>query len=300
MKMLQTAGIHHITAIVNDPQRNIDFYTTVLNLRLIKKTINFDRPEVYHFYFGNDTGDPGTIITFFPWPSLPKGRIGTSQVGVSSFAVAPGSLSFWKNRLAQFNIQLIESHRFNEKSIQFTDPDGLILEITERKGLLHNNSREIQGFAGATLFSAQPNKTADVLENMLGMECIGQEGEYLRFKASGNLGQIIDIKLSPTVRGLAGAGTVHHIAWRAKNQQQHQQWHELLTAKEYFPTEILERKYFKALYFQDGGGIQFEIATDEPGFTIDEEIEHLGEKLMLPTWMEGRRNKLEKNLPKLS
>lgn len=300
MKMLQTAGIHHITAIVNDPQRNIDFYTTVLNLRLIKKTINFDRPEVYHFYFGNDTGDPGTIITFFPWPSLPKGRIGTSQVGVSSFAVAPGSLSFWKNRLAQFNIQLIESHRFNEKSIQFTDPDGLILEITERKGLLHNNSREIQGFAGATLFSAQPNKTADVLENMLGMECIGQEGEYLRFKASGNLGQIIDIKLSPTVRGLAGAGTVHHIAWRAENQQQHQQWHELLTAKEYFPTEILERKYFKALYFQDGGGIQFEIATDEPGFTIDEEIEHLGEKLMLPTWMEGRRSKLEKNLPKLS
>lgn len=300
MKMLQTAGIHHITAIVNDPQRNIDFYTTVLNLRLIKKTINFDRPEVYHFYFGNDTGDPGTIITFFPWPNLPKGRIGTSQVGVSSFAVAPGSLSFWKNRLAQFNIQLIESHRFNEKSIQFTDPDGLILEITERKGLLHNNSREIQGFAGATLFSGQPNKTADVLENMLGMECIGQEGEYLRFKASGNLGQIIDIKLSPTVRGLAGAGTVHHIAWRAKNQQQHQQWHELLTAKEYFPTEILERKYFKALYFQDGGGIQFEIATDEPGFTIDEEIEHLGEKLMLPTWMEGRRNKLEKNLPKLS
>lgn len=300
MKMLQTAGIHHITAIVNDPQRNIDFYTTVLNLRLIKKTINFDRPEVYHFYFGNDTGDPGTIITFFPWPNLPKGRIGTSQVGVSSFAVAPGSLSFWKNRLAQFNIQLIESHRFNEKSIQFTDPDGLILEITERKGLLHNNSREIQGFAGATLFSAQPNKTADVLENMLGMECIGQEGEYLRFKASGNLGQIIDIKLSPTVRGLAGAGTVHHIAWRAKNQQQHQQWHELLTAKEYFPTEILERNYFKALYFQDGGGIQFEIATDEPGFTIDEEIEHLGEKLMLPTWMEGRRNKLEKNLPKLS
>ncbi len=300
MKMLQTAGIHHITAIVNDPQRNIDFYTTVLNLRLIKKTINFDRPEVYHFYFGNDTGDPGTIITFFPWPSLPKGRIGTSQVGVSSFAVAPGSLSFWKNRLAQFNIQLIENHRFNEKSIQFTDPDGLILEITERKGLLHNNSREIQGFAGATLFSAQPNKTADVLENMLGMECIGQEGEYLRFKASGNLGQIIDIKLSPTVRGLAGAGTVHHIAWRAKNQQQHQQWHELLTAKEYFPTEILERKYFKALYFQDGGGIQFEIATDEPGFTIDEEIEHLGEKLMLPTWMEGRHNKLEKNLPKLS
>lgn len=298
--MLQTAGIHHITAIVNDPQRNIDFYTTVLNLRLIKKTINFDRPEVYHFYFGNDTGDPGTIITFFPWPNLPKGRIGTSQVGVSSFAVAPGSLSFWKNRLAQFNIQLIESHRFNEKSIQFTDPDGLILEITERKGLLHNNSREIQGFAGATLFSGQPNKTADVLENMLGMECIGQEGEYLRFKASGNLGQIIDIKLSPTVRGLAGAGTVHHIAWRAKNQQQHQQWHELLTAKEYFPTEILERKYFKALYFQDGGGIQFEIATDEPGFTIDEEIEHLGEKLMLPTWMEGRRNKLEKNLPKLS
>ncbi|MGG0888304.1 ring-cleaving dioxygenase [Cytobacillus horneckiae] len=298
--MLQTAGIHHITAIVNDPQRNIDFYTTVLNLRLIKKTINFDRLEVYHFYFGNDTGDPGTIITFFPWPNLPKGRIGTSQVGVSSFAVAPGSLSFWKNRLAQLNIQFIESHRFNEKSIQFTDPDGLILEITERKGLLHNNSREIQGFAGATLFSAQPNKTADVLENMLGMECIGQEGEYLRFKASGNLGQIIDIKLSPTVRGLAGAGTVHHIAWRAKNQQQHQQWHELLTAKEYFPTEILERKYFKALYFQDGGGIQFEIATDEPGFTIDEEIEHLGEKLMLPTWMEGRRNKLEKNLPKLS
>ncbi|MDQ0269066.1 ring-cleaving dioxygenase [Cytobacillus purgationiresistens] len=296
--MLKTTGIHHITAIVNDPQTNINFYTHVLQLRLIKKTVNFDRPEVYHLYFGNETGDPGTVITFFPWPSLPKGRIGTGQVGVTSFAVAPGTLPYWENRLNQSHIDFTHITRFNEKSIQFSDPDGLLLEITERSGL-KENINAIQGFAGATLFSAKPNKTAEVLEEILGMECIGQEGEYLRFKARGHLGQIIDIKLSPTVRGLAGAGTVHHIAWRAEDLKQHKSWHERLTTEEYFPTEILDRNYFKALYFQEDGGIQFELATDSPGFAVDEEIAHLGQKLMLPQWLENRRGELEKTLPKL-
>jgi glyoxalase family protein len=303
--MQKTTGIHHITAMVNDAQRNIDFYAGVLGLRLIKKTINFDRPEVYHLYFGNDTGQPGTVITFFPWPKQLKGRIGTGQVGVTSYIIPKGSIPFWKNRLQKFNIEFISSIRFGESYLKFNDPDGLQLELIEREeGPINNwNFGEIQaenaikGFSGAVLISAQPHKTADVLESILGLECIGQEDEYLRFKTEGQLGNIIDIMLKPSVRGLMGAGTVHHIAWRAKNDEEHSRWRIHLQDKGYHPTEILDRNYFKALYFHEEGGILFEIATDPPGFSVDEHAAELGKKLMLPSWLESKREELEKILP---
>ncbi|UGB28808.1 ring-cleaving dioxygenase [Metabacillus sp. B2-18] len=303
--MQKTTGIHHITAMVNDAQRNIDFYAGVLGLRLVKKTINFDRPEVYHLYFGNENGEPGTVITFFPWAKQLKGRIGTGQVGVISFVIPIGSLPFWKHRLQQFGVEFQTSKRFGEINIIFNDPDGLQLELVERQeehinswsfgGIQADNA--IKGFAGATLFSTQPNKTAEVLESILGLECVGDEEGFLRFRADANVGNIIDIKLTPSVRGLMGAGTVHHIAWRSKDEEDLLRWESLLKEKEYYPTEIRDRNYFKAVYFHEQGGILFEIATDPPGFSVDEPIDELGNKLMLPSWLESKRQELEDILP---
>jgi glyoxalase family protein len=303
--MQKTAGIHHISAMVNDAQRNIDFYAGVFGLRLVKKTINFDRPEVYHLYFGNETGQPGSVITFFPWPKQLKGRIGTGQVGVTSYSIPTGSLHFWENRLQKFGIEYSSSVRFGESYLKLNDPDGLQLELVERNEGPINNwnfggvqaENAIKAFGGAVLFSAQPHKTTDILENILGLECMGQEDDFLRFKSEGNIGNTIDIKLNPSVRGLMGAGTVHHIAWRAKDDEDLRRWRSLLEDKGYYPTEILDRNYFKSIYFHEEGGILFEIATNPPGFTIDEPINELGQKLMLPSWLESKREELEETLP---
>lgn len=305
--MLQTSGIHHITAIVNDPHINVEFYSKVLGLKLVKKTVNFDRPEVYHLYFGNKQADPGTIITFFPWKNLANGRIGTKQVGVTSYVIPPNSSDFWERRLQAKNIPTTKANRFNETYIQLKDPDGLEIELVERDVEYDGNPRSeeipseyaIRGFAGAVLYSIHPDKTKVVLQHVLGMDLEGVDGEYVRFKTSASLGNTIDIKLSHSVRGLAGAGTVHHIAWRAKNEVELQQWKELLQAKGYEPTEIKDRNYFKALYFKEDGEILFEIATDSPGFTVDENIKELGTRLMLPSWLEGKRQEFEKILPQL-
>ncbi|MCP1124679.1 ring-cleaving dioxygenase [Bacillus sp. 3103sda1] len=299
------AGIHHISAMVNDAQRTIDFYAGILGLRLVKKTINFDRPEVYHLYFGNESGEPGTVITFFPWPKQLKGRIGTGQVGVTGYMIPNGSMSFWETRLRKFNIEYVSSVRFGETYLQFQDPDGLQIELVERDGGPQNTwsfggvgiENAIKGFSGATLYSAQPHKTAQLLEHVFGLDCIGQENEFLRFQSKAETGNTIDIKLTASVRGLMGAGTVHHIAWRAKNEEEHQEWWSMLKEKGYYPTEILDRNYFKALYFHEAGGILFEIATDPPGFTVDESTENLGERLMLPSWLDPKRKELEELLP---
>lgn len=299
------AGIHHISAMVNDAQRTIDFYAGVLGLRLIKRTINFDRPEVYHLYFGNESGEPGTVITFFPWPKQLKGRVGTGQAGVTGYMIPNGSMPFWESRLRKFNVEFISSVRFGETYLQFQDPDGLQIELVEREGGPQNTwnfggvglENAIKGFSGATLYSAQPNQTARLLEDVFGLECIGQEDEFLRFQSEAEVGNVIDIKLKASIRGLMGAGTVHHIAWRVKNEEEHQEWWSMLKEKGYYPTEILDRNYFKALYFHEAGGILFEIATDSPGFTVDESIESLGEKLMLPSWLDSKREELEEILP---
>ena len=303
--MQKTAGIHHITAFVNDAQRTIDFYAGVLGLRLIKKTINFDIPEVYHLYFGNEMAQPGTVITFFPWEKQSKGRIGTGQVGVTSYIIPTGSLSFWENRLKGFGVKFFKTERFGEKYVSFQDPDGLELELVEREngpinqwsfGEVHS-AVAIKGFAGAVIISAKPHKTAEVLENVLGLKSIGQDEGFLRFQSEASIGNTIDIKLTPSVRGLMGAGTVHHIAWRASDEEDHQKWREHVLKNGFNPTEILDRNYFKALYFHEEGGILFEIATDPPGFTVDEPFNSLGQKLMLPSWYESKREELENKLP---
>ncbi|WNQ11821.1 ring-cleaving dioxygenase [Paenibacillus aurantius] len=301
---LQTAGIHHITAFASDPQANVEFYAGILGLRLVKKTINFDAPEVYHLYFGNESGGPGTIITFFPWPGSRKGRIGGGQVGTTTYVVPLGSFSFWKERLEGFGLTVEETTRFGETFLQFRDNEGLQLELVEREeGPLSGWSfggipaeHAIKGFGGAVLYSVNPAVTADVLQNVLGLVPAGEENGFARFEAPGELGNRIDLPLEAMDWGAGGAGTVHHIAWRAKDYEEHAEWQAFAESRGLRPTTIIDRQYFHAVYFREGGGILFEIATDPPGFAVDEQAEELGSRLMLPEWYEPHRARIEANL----
>lgn len=297
-------GIHHITAIVGHPQENVDFYAGVLGLRLVKQTVNFDDPGTYHLYFGNEGGKPGTIITFFPWAGARQGKIGDGQVGVTSYVVPKGSLDFWKNRLEKFNVTYSEMNRFGELYLVFDDPHGLHLEIVEREDGEANPWKfgdvtpdvAIKGFGGATLLSSQPEKTADALENVMGLERIGTEGDFVRFRSSADIGNIIDLKLTPMGRGQMGVGTVHHIAWRAIDDQDQLDWKKYVSANGYGVTPVQDRNYFNAIYFREHGEILFEIATDPPGFAHDETHETMGENLMLPEQYEQHRGQIEQGL----
>ncbi|MFD0710486.1 ring-cleaving dioxygenase [Paenibacillus sp. GCM10027626] len=301
---LQTSGIHHITAFARDPQANVDFYAGVLGLRLVKKTINFDAPEVYHLYFGDQAGSPGTIITFFPWPTSRKGRVGGGQVGVTTYVVPPGALGFWEDRLQKFGISTKMQTRFAEKYLQFTDNEGLQLELVEREEGAESEwafggiprEKAIKGFGGAVLFSTNAAQTRQALESTLGLKKTGEDQEYTRYQATGELGNIIDVPHADMAHGAGGAGTVHHIAWRAKDFTEHAEWRSLAARHGFEPTDIIDRQYFNAIYFREGGGILFEIATDPPGFARDEEPAELGHHLMLPEWFEPYRSQIEANL----
>ncbi|CAN7244441.1 ring-cleaving dioxygenase [Paenibacillus sp. LjRoot153] len=298
-----TDGIHHITAFVMNAQKNVDFYAGVLGLRLVKKTINFDAPEVYHLYFGNDAGSPGTIITFFPYEGR-KGRIGGGQVGITTYVVPLGALDFWKVRLESFNVPYFIRTRFDEIYLTFSDPDGLQLEIVEREeGHLSHWSfggvsidKAIKGFGGAVLYSTAPEKTMNVLEQVLGLQKVEQEEDFIRYKSKGSIGNVIDVNIGAMGWGISGAGTVHHIAWRSKDNEDHASWRTNVEQHGLHPTPIIDRQYFNAIYFREEGGILFEIATDPPGFAVDEQPDELGEKLMLPEWFEVNRAEIEKGL----
>lgn len=300
----KTSGIHHITAIVGHPQENVDFYAGVLGLRLVKQTVNFDDPGTYHLYFGNVGGQPGTIITFFPWANAYQGRIGDGQVGVTSYVVPKGAIPFWENRLEKFNISFSKEERFGEQYLTFDDPHGLHLELVEREEGDINQwtfggvtpDVAIKGFGGAVLFSAQPNKTAELLEQVMGLELVGKEGDFIRFRSSANIGNIIDLKATPVGRGRMGVGTVHHIAWRAIDDQDQLEWQKYIAANGYGVTPVRDRNYFNAIYFREHGEILFEIATDPPGFAHDESQETMGEQLMLPEQYEQYREQLESSL----
>lgn len=299
----QTQGIHHITAIVGHPQENTDFYAGVLGLRLVKKTVNFDDPGTYHLYFGDEKGKPGTIITFFPWPNAYQGRIGDGQVGVTSYVVPKGELAFWENRLTKFDIAYTKTERFGETYLQFDDVHGLHLEIVEREAGEANTwtfggvtpDVAIKGFGGAILYSSRPGETGQLLEQM-GLEKVGEEGSYIRYQAAGDIGNIIDIKQTTSGRSQMGVGTVHHIVWRASDDQDQFDWSEYVSSLGYGVTPVQDRNYFNAIYFREHGQILFEIATDPPGFAIDESGDTMGENLMLPLQYEQHREKIENHV----
>lgn len=300
----KTAGIHHITAIVGHPQENVDFYAGVLGLRLVKQTVNFDDPGTYHLYFGNEGGKPGTIITFFPWANARQGKIGDGQVGVTSYVVPKGAMDFWEQRLAKFGVTAAKMERFGEQYLEFDDPHGLHLEIVEREegekntwqsGEI-NSDVAIKGFGGATLLSVKPHETAQLLENVMGLKKVGQEGDFIRFQSSADIGNVIDLKLTTIGRGQMGVGTVHHIAWRAKDDEDQLEWQKYVADSGYGVTAVRDRNYFNAIYFKEHGEILFEIATDPPGFAHDESLETMGEKLMLPEQYETHRDQIERAL----
>lgn len=306
--MKQTKGIHHITAIVGHPQENADFYSNVLGLRLVKKTVNFDDPQTYHLYFGNGEAHPGTIITFFPWSNGSQGTIGSGQVGITSYAIPVGSLPFWEQRLSDKAVEYVKKTRFEEDVLQFEDVHGLKLELVEREAgplnswSTHGISEEkaIKGFSGAVLYSANPEATIQTLTDTMGLSRLTEEGSVVRLKAIGDLGNTIDIPLEAEKPGDMGVGTVHHIAWRAEDEADHKDWLQFVKESGFQATDVKDRNYFKALYFREYGGILFEIASDTPGFTADESLDQLGQKLMLPEQYEPAREKLERILPPIN
>ncbi|OIN56345.1 ring-cleaving dioxygenase [Arsenicibacter rosenii] len=302
-------GLHHVTTIAGDAQRNVDFYTEILGLRLVKKTINFDAPDVYHLYYGDETGSPGTIMTFFPYGRLPRGRKGTGQLTYTAFTIPTASLSFWVNRLAEFHIAVAGPYRrFNETYIRFEDFDGMGVELVAddtdlRKGWATpaiSAENAIRGFHTVTLNEAKVDKTIELLTGAMNHILVAEENGRFRFKATANggAGTYVDVQHSPNeLRGAQGAGTVHHVAFATDNDESQIAIQEKLTEAGFQPTQVLDRNYFHSIYFREPGGILFEVATNPPGFSVDEPVNSLGTTLKLPEWYEPRRAKIEAALP---
>jgi len=299
------AGLHHITAIASDPQRNLDFYTQVLGLRFVKRTINFDDPGTYHFYFGDDVGAPGTILTFFPWPNAGKGRVGAGEVIATAFSIPAGSLSFWSERLRSKGVVIAESRRFGSPVLSVSDPDGMILELIEHEEKQVSRaprysdiqpSFAIQGFYGVTLLERSLEGTERVL-HMMGLSKVAEEAVVARFSPEGEaFGRFVDIKIDASApRGSMGAGTVHHIAFRNTDDAVQAEWRKTLS-RSLSVTPVQDRTYFHSIYFREPGGVLFEMATDNPGFLIDEPIESLGEALRIPEWSEPMRKQIDERL----
>ena len=296
---MRSAGIHHLTAIAGDPQRNLDFYTETLGLRLVKRTVNFDDPGSYHFYFGDNIGSPGTIVTFFPWPGARRGARGSGQVTTVSFAIPQNSMAFWKERLRanQVIAEQIEG-RFGSNALRFLDPDGLQLELVASANEESSSERAIRGFAAPTLEIRNPEKTEKLLTEILGFEFVAEENNRRRFRGGGsNASAEIDLVSSEAGFGQIAAGTVHHIAFRAADDDEQLKMREQLVARGLNVTPVIDRQYFHSIYFREPNGILFEIATDGPGFLIDEPADALGETLKLPPVYEHKRDEIERVLP---
>ncbi len=306
-------GIHHVTAIATDPQRNLDFYTQVLGLRLVKQTVNFDDPGTYHFYFGDETGRPGTILTFFSWPLARRGSRGTGQVTATSFSVPEGSLGMWSDRLRREGVIAEEvKQRFDEEVLTLLDPDGLKLELVAQKGADSlpfwaggrlPETMAVRGFHGVTLALEGYEATARLLTGVMGFHHAAEERNRFRFTADATgpgRGVLVDLLCSPeTARGHVAAGTVHHVAFRVGSDEDQLECRTILAGGGMNVTPVLDRNYFRSIYFREPGGVLFEIATDPPGFTADEASEDLGSSLKLPEWLEPQRRLIEASLPEL-
>ncbi|MEO6316659.1 MAG: ring-cleaving dioxygenase [Chitinophagaceae bacterium] len=308
----QVLGLHHITAIAGNAKINHDFYTRILGLRLVKKTVNFDDPGTYHFYYGNETGDPGTILTFFPWEGIGAGKTGTGMATDIRYAVADGSLPFWADRLKQYNIrQTPVTEVFGEQSLGFQDPDGLNLNLivaaqqddrTPWKTTEIDAANAVRGFHSVLLTLKNIKATAEILTDIFGYRLLEQQGNRYRFITDAvTTAAVIDlVELPAGTPGVSAAGTNHHIAFRVKDEAVQMAFREKIQSKGLNITPKIDRDYFYSLYFREPGGVLFEIATDNPGFATDETVENLGSSLRLPKQYEPSRAKIEAVLPKLN
>ena len=301
-------GIHHITALASDPQRNIDFYAGFLGLHLVKKTVNFDAPDVYHFYYGDETGRPGTLLTFFPFPNAAKGKRGVGETTAVAFSIPPESLDYWIDRLASHALDFDGPvQRFGDQVIGFEDPDGMMIELVTDaaaraipvwSGTSVEPAHTPRFLHGATFAESNHEITARFLTDTLGFRFAAQEGARYRYLiGEGEVEAKIDILFQPKANaGRQSAGSVHHIAWRVATNDGQREWQEIFSNAGVYVTPVQDRMYFRSIYFHEPGGVLFEIATDGPGMLIDEPVSELGSHLKLPPWFEPKRERLERML----
>jgi glyoxalase family protein len=308
---MTSMGIHHVTAISGPAHRNLRFYAETLGLRLVKKTVNFDDPGTYHLYYGDEAGAPGTIITFFPWEHVAPGRLGPGETERTTFRVPRTAIGFWIERFTTAGV----AHdapvvRFGETVLSFRDPDGMALALVGLDGIEDAPAwsaggiaaeNAIRGFHGATLLLAEAAPTGAVLEDVFGFRKIANEGSITRYATGTAPGGIVDLhEVGGFPRGRLGGGSVHHIAFRAASDAAQKTMVEQLAARGITTTEQKDRNYFRSVYFREPGGVLFEIATDDPGFAVDEPVRSLGRALKLPAFLEAERDRIEAVLPALS
>lgn len=305
-------GLHHITAIAGDAQRNYDFYTRILGLRMVKKTVNFDDPQTYHFYFGDEVGTPGSILTFFPWPRVKQGRTGVGMATEIGYSVPDSSLGFWKNRFEKFGVDHGEiTTKFGESFLPFRDPDGLNLELImpgDQDKRSPWETEEVKadvatrGFYNITLTLRDIKATAGILTDIFNYNLVEQEKNRYRFKSDAiENAAIVDLlELPDAAPGINAGGTNHHVAFRVKNEDVLMNFRDKIQEQGIQVTPKIDRDYFFSLYFREPGGVLFELATDNPGFTRDESIENLGTDLKLPGKHEASRQRIERLLPELN
>lgn len=307
---ISTRGIHHVTAIASSAAENLAFYTEVLGLRLVKRTVNFDDPHTYHLYYGDLAGTPGTLLTFFPWQGIPPGRPGRGMVTAIAFAIPSAGREFWSRRLRAAGVDCTASTRFAEEVIAFSDPHGLPLELVASDdpapqppwdGSPVPAGYQVRGVHSATATVQSRRLSGALLTEVLGFRQLASEGRRTRFQLPGTgpglRYDLVDAADAP--QGVSGGGTVHHIAFRAADAGEQQRWRELLVARGLAVTPVVDRTYFRSIYFREAGGVLFELATDPPGFAVDEPPKDLGRRLMLPQRYEAMRTEIEKALPPL-
>lgn len=309
--MTQTIhGLHHITAVSGPPKENYHFYHKVLGLRFTKKTVNFDDPSTYHLYYGNYNATPGSSVTFFPWQHVVQGRPSAGEATEVQYAIPPDSIGFWADRLSQLRIKTDEqTGRFGEEMLSLTDNDGMAISLVgdataakiETSGFGGvPDEHAIRGFYGTTLTLADTGRTGELLKEF-GWNREKFDDSLIRYSSQpeNGLGRYIYLEKNPELSGRFGRGSIHHVAFRVPDDQIQQQWRDTLTSLGFQVTPVQNRDYFRSIYFREHGGVLFEIATDIPGFTKDEELEHLGETLQLPPWYEKHREEIENHLPEL-
>ncbi len=305
---MQTDGIHHVTAVASDPQRNVDFYTEVLGLRLVKRTVNFDDTSTYHLYYGDEVGTPGTILTFFPFDGAGTGQPGKGQATATTFTIPEGAVDYWLDRFDELDVDHDEPRsRFGETVVPFRDHDGQPMELvaTEAGSDIEPwadgpvpEEYAIRGFHGVTLHSMDPDVTGSVLET-LGYERAEESEDRIRYRAGGDRASVVDLYRGVGGRGVPGAGTVHHVAFRVPDDELQESLAADLDEIGLHVTDQKDRQYFRSIYFREPGGVLFEVATDVPGFAVDEPVETLGSELKLPSWLADDREQLEAALPSL-
>jgi len=303
--LTETPGIHHVTGIVRDAQANVDFYTGVLGLRLVTQTVNFNDKFTRHLFYGDETGSPGTVLTFFPFPAVEAGRTGKPQITTAGLVIPPDAVSYWRDRLADHDVDVTAFRRFEETGLRFTDPDGTRLElvtgesdVTPWTGGPVPAQHAIRGIQGVTLLSANVYVTASVLET-LGFELVDQEGDRVRYQAAGDRATVVDLLDRDAEFGREGAGSLQHVAVGVADEAQLYEWHDRFRERDYDVSRVKDRHFFHSLYVRDPGGILFELATADPGLMAGTDLDTLGQSLFLPPWLEADREMIESQLRSL-